>query len=172
MKMRIGLVAAAAAALASAATGALAAGSVTATAPASVTVLSPFNITKTQDMLFGTVVRPSTGTTTITLDSNDAVSFVNTGGGNGSLVSSTTSSARFSLVGTATTTYTLSQSLAFTQVGLTGVSASTATASSGTLGTLPAGGTQEIRYGGQFTMAAATTPQLYTGTLSVTVNYN
>ena len=42
----------------------------------------------------------------------------------------------------------------------------------GTLGTIPAAGVQEIRYGGQFDMGSATPAQAYTGTLSVTVNYN
>ena len=45
-------------------------------------------------------------------------------------------------------------------------------ATTGVLGTIPAAGVQEIRYGGQFDMNASTTAQSYTGTLSVTVNYN
>lgn len=159
--------------LAATATGALAAGTVSATAPATVTVLSPVNITKTQDMVFGTVVRPTTGTSTVTLDANDGVAIAGTGGGNGTLVSSTTSSARFTIVGPATT-YTTSQSLSFTQPDLTAVSATgpVVTAGNGTLGTIPASGSQELRYGGQFTMGSSTTAQLYTGTLSVTVSYN
>ena len=47
-------------------------------------------------------------------------------------------------------------------------------ATSGTLGTISGanGGSQEIRYGGQFDITAATAAQNYTGTLTVTVNYN
>ena len=46
-------------ALSALAGGALASGSVSATANASVTVVSPTTLTKTQDMVFGTVVRPT-----------------------------------------------------------------------------------------------------------------
>ena len=89
-------------ALSALAGSALAAGSVQTTANASVSVVSPTTLTKTQDMAFGTVIRPSTGT----------------------------------------------------------------------LGTVPANGTQELKFGGQFDISSTTTAQPYTGTLTVTVNYN
>lgn len=171
MNIRNVLIAAGSAiALTSLATGALAAGSVNTTAPASVTVLSPVTITKTQNMVFGNVVRPTTGTSTITLNTSDVVT--ESGAGDGSVVASPTSSAKFDVVGPATTTYSTVQSLSFTQTGLNNIAASAPAATSGTLGTLPAGGTQELRYGGSFDMTNATPIQAYTGTLSVTINYN
>ena len=158
-------------ALAALATGAQASGSIDGTAPASVTVLSPINITKTQNLVFGQVIRPSNANTnTITLDANDTVTI--TGGGNGSVVASTTSSAKFDITAPAGTTYSTTQTLAFTQSGLTNIAASTPATTNGSAGVIPASGVQEIRYGGQFDMASATPPQNYTGTLSVTVNYN
>jgi hypothetical protein len=173
MKIRNGSIAALAAlAFTSIAGHALAAGTISTTAPASVTVLSPVTITKTQDLVFGSVVRPNVGTTTTTLDTSDGISQTQAGGGNGSIVASTTSSAKFNVVGPAAQVYTTGQTLTFTQAGLTGVTASLPAATTGTLGTLPASGTQELRYGGSFTMSSATTAQAYTGTLTVTINYN
>ena len=158
-------------ALSALATGALASGSVSATANASATVLAPVTITKTQDLLFGQVVRPSNANiNTVTLDTNNTVTV--TGTGNGSVVSSPSASAKFNITAPAATTYTTTQSLTFTQAGLTNIGASAPVAEAGTLGTIPAGGTQAIDYGGHFDMTAATPAQNYTGTLSVTVNYN
>lgn len=155
-------------AMTSVSTAAFAAGTVSATAPASVTVLSPFTIAKTQDLAFGTVVRPQTGSITVAIDANDIVT---SNGPAGTVVSSTTSSAHFLLTGL-TTAYTTTQTLAFTQPGLTSISVPTPVATTGTFGALTPAGTQELRVGGQFTMSAATTAQLYTGTLTLTVNYN
>ncbi len=160
-----------AAAMIALASGACAAGSVSATAPASVTVLSPTTLSKTQDLQFGQVVRPSNANTnTVVLDANNTVTL--TGTGNGSTVASTTSSAKFNISAAAGTTYSTTQGLTFTQTGLTNVAASTPTTTNGVAGTIPASGIQEIRYGAQFDMTASTPAQSYTGTLSVTVNYN
>ena len=150
---------------------ALAAGSVQATAPASVTIVAPVSLTKTQDLQFGQVVRPSNASAnTVTLDANDTVSL--SGAGNGSLVASTTTSAKFNLSAPAGTTYSTVQTLGFNQTGLTNVAASLPTATTGVLGTVPASGAQELRYGGSFDISSGTPAQAYTGTLSVTVNYN
>jgi hypothetical protein len=172
MNVRNVLIAAGAAtALASLGTSALASGSISTTAPASVTILSPTNITKTQNLVFGQVIRPSNANAnTVTLDANDTVTL--TGSGNGSVVASTTSSAKFDVSAPAGTTYSTTQSLTFTQTGLTNIAASTPTTTNGAPGVIPASGVQEIRYGGQFDMTASTPAQAYTGTLSVTVNYN
>ena len=157
--------------LAGLASSAFASGSVQATANATLTVLSPTTLTKTQDMVFGQVVRPSTGTNTVALDASNNVTI--SGAGNGSIVASTTSSAKFNVTAAAADTYTTTQTLTFVQTGLTNISAATPVATTGTLGTIGAGGgTQEIRYGGQFDITAATPAQNYTGTLTVTVNYN
>jgi hypothetical protein len=173
MKIRNAFVVVVAAIALSALTGeALASGSVSATANATVTVLSPVSLTKTQDLVFGQVVRPSTGTNTVALDTSDTVTL--SGTGNGSLVNSTTTSAKFNVVATSAITYTTTQTLNFAQTGLTNISVTAPVATTGTLGQIPgsSGGTQEIRYGAQFDVSTATTAQPYTGTLSVTVNYN
>ena len=175
MTIRNTLIAAASAlALSAAATGALAAGSLQATAVSSVTVVSPTTLTKTQDMAFGTVVRPSgaNGNTTFKLDTNNTVTAT---GGDGSVVASTTSSAKFSLSTVAAiTNYSTTQVLTFLPAGnLINVSASLpAVSGPGTSSTVPANGTEVLTYGGQFDVTPTTVPQTYTGTLVVTVNYN
>jgi spore coat protein U-like protein len=171
MIIRNALIAAGSAlALSTLATAALAAGSVASTAPASVTVLAPINLTKTQNLVFGSVMRPSNASpNTVTLDTSDTVTL--TGGGNGSIVASTPTSAKFNLTAPAGTTYTTTQALSFTLPGLTNIIAGAPVATTGTLGTVPVGGTQELRYGANFDITSSTPAQTYTGTLSVTVNY-
>ncbi len=172
MTIRNALIAAGSAlVLSTLATAAFAAGSVSATAPASVTILSPITLTKTQDLVFGQVVRPSNANTnTVILDVNNTVTL--SGGGNGSMIASTTSSAKFNVSAPAGTTYSTTQGLTFTQTGLTNIGASLPATSAGAPGVIPAAGIQEIRFGGQFDMTSSTPAQNYTGTLSVTVNYN
>jgi hypothetical protein len=165
------LAAGSAVALSALASSAFAAGSVSTTANASVTVLSPTTIAKTQDLAFGQVVRPSNANTnTVLLDTNNVVTM--SGTGNGSVVASTTTSAKFNITAPVGTTYTTTQGLSFLQTGLTNVAASLPVAQAGTLGTIPAAGIQGITYGGQFDINSATPAQAYTGTLTVTVNYN
>ncbi|THD65405.1 DUF4402 domain-containing protein [Phenylobacterium sp.] len=160
-------------ALSALAGSALASGSVQTTANASVTVVSPTTLTKTQDMAFGTVTRPSSGSNTVQLAAADGTVTIASGGtGDAALVSSPTSAAKFNLVTVAAITYTTTQSLTFAQAGLTNISATTPVASTGTLGTVPANGTQQLSFGGQFDISSTTTAQPYTGTLTVTVNYN
>jgi len=166
------LVAVPAIALACAASSALAAGNASANTTASVTLLSPVRLTATQPLDFGSVVRPSSGTTTVTLNANNVVSV---SGGDGTvLAGSTPTSAKFNLVGDAGLTYSTVQALSFTPDNLTAVAASAPTATTGAVGTLPGSGTvtQELRFGGSFAMDVNTPTQTYNGTLSVTVNYN
>jgi hypothetical protein len=147
-------------------------GSVTATAPASVVILAPVTLQATQGLDFGAVAKPSNANgNTVTLDA--ATSNVTlSGSGDGARASGSVSAAKFSLIGDPGVTYTTTQSLSFAQPGLTHVSVSMPVAGNGALGVIPAGGTQELRFGGAFDLNAATPVQSYTGELSVTVNYN
>jgi hypothetical protein len=154
------------------ATAAYAGGSVTATATASVTILAPVTLQATQGLAFGAVTRPANAAAnTVTLDAatgNVSLS----GSGDGAKATGTVSPAKFSLIGQAGLTYSTTQSLTFTQPGLTRVSVSAPVASNGALGVLPATGVQELKFGGAFDLSASTPAQAYTGALAVTVNYN
>ena len=177
MKLRNIIIAAGSALALSAALagGASAAGTLNATAVSSVTVVSPTTLTKTQDMNFGTVVRPSgaSGNTTFKLDTSDHVTAT---GGDGSVVASTTTSAKFNLVTVPSIAFSTSAVLTFAPAGLINISAGTPSITgatgAGPTFNLAANGTAVLAYGGQFDVTPTTAPQTYTGTLAVTVTYN
>jgi hypothetical protein len=166
------LTAASALALSALATGAFAA-NVSATANATATILSTTTVTKQTDMAFGQVVRPSNASTqTVSMDSNGNVTILNpTGTGDASVIAGTTTAASFKLVSPADT-YSTTQTLVFTQTGLTNAAAATPVATAGAYGTVPAAGTQVLNVGGSFEISATTPAQAYTGTLTLTVAFN
>ena len=170
------LASAGALALSTLATGAFAAGTLNASAVSSVIVVSPTTLTKTQDMNFGTVVRPSgaSGNTTFILDTGNTVT---KSGGDGSIVASTTTSAKFSLVTTPGIAFSAGAVLSFAPAGQLINIAAGAPLITGATGTGPtfnlaANGTAILSYGGQFDVTPSTVPQTYTGTLAVTITYN
>jgi hypothetical protein len=178
MKLRNILIAAGSALAVSAALagGASAAGQLQASAVSSVVVVSPTTLTKTQDLNFGTVVRPSgaSGNTTFIMDAGNNIS---KSGGDGAIVASIATSAKFSLVTTPSVQFTPSAVLTFLPAGqLLNVAAGapTITGATGTSApfTLAANGTAILSYGGQFDVTPTTTPQTYTGTLALTITYN
>jgi hypothetical protein len=152
-------------------TVAFAGGSVSATAPVSVTILAPVTLEATQALAFGAVTKPSgTAGNTVSLDASGNVAI--TGSGDASHPASVATAAKFALLGQAGTTYSTSQTLSFDQAGLGHPSATAPVPSNGTLGVIPASGAQELRFGGAFELSSATPTGSYTGSLSVTVNYN
>ena len=169
---RIFLAAAAAVAVLGLATAASAAGSVAQTAPVTLTIATAINLTKTTNMAFGTVIKPSNANTnTVIVGPDGSISI--TGTGDGSTVSATPhSQAVFSLVAPAGTTYASLTGLSMTPVLTNTAATAVPTTTTGTYGTVPVGGVQDLNVGGQFDMSAATVAQAYTGTLSLTVNYN
>jgi hypothetical protein len=172
MKLQNVVLAAAAATALTLSASAASAGMVSATASVSVLVLAPVTLLATQGLDFGAVTKPgNTGANTVTLDpasSNVTVS----GAGDATRAAGAVSPAKFSLIGDPGITYSTTQSLVFAQPGLARVSVSAPVAGNGALGVIPAGGRQELRFGGAFDLSAATPVQAYTGSLSVTVNYN
>ncbi|WP_293370637.1 DUF4402 domain-containing protein [Phenylobacterium sp.] len=153
--------------------GAACAGTVTATASVSVIVLAPVTLQATQGLDFGAVTKPgNAGFNTVSLDAASSNVTVSGTGDAARAAGGAVNSARFSLIGDAGITYSTTQSLTFAQPGLARVSVSTPVAANGALGVIPAGGRQELRFGGAFDLSAATPVQSYTGALSVTVNYN
>src|SRR4051812_20140683 len=166
------LAAASATALTLSAPAAFASGSVSATATASVTILAPVTIQNTQGLDFGAVTKPANaGVNTVTLDAASS-NVTLSGSGDGTHAAGAGSAARFNLIGDAGITYSTTQSLAFAQAGLGHVTVSAPVAGNGALGVIPAGGVQELRFGGAFEVTAATPVQSYTGALTVTVDYN
>jgi hypothetical protein len=179
MKLRIALLAAVA--MAASAPQAFAA---TAQATVSATLVNPGSVSATRALAFGTIIKPTSGTNTVTVASAASGTATPTlsGGGNASIATSgQASAATFNLVGVPSGTYSVAATnLTFTNNdgSLTSVGAEAPTVQSGTFnsgtgnGTLPAGGTDNMFVGGHFTISNTATPQAYTGTLEITVNFN
>ena len=95
------------------------------------------------------------------MDANGVVSA--TGAGNGSIVSSTTSAAKFNITVQAATTYTLTSALTFTQAGLINIAASAPAATTGAIGTIGAAGKELGHFGDIHEIACPTENLLYVG---------
>ena len=147
------------------------AGTVTATAPASVLILAPVTVTATQGLAFGTVVRPgNAASNTVSLDADGRITI--SGDGDAAAGATAVSAAKFDVAGDPGIQYSTSQTLQFVQAGLSNVSVTAPVATSGAFGVIPPSGVQELRFGGAFQVSATTPAQAYTGSLTVTVNYN
>lgn len=174
MKLRIALAAAMAGiAVASAAAGA----PVTANTTAQANIVAPGQLSATRDLEFGTIAKPTTGTTTVTVASAaTATATPSVSGGNGFVPTSGLAHASiFHLVGSNGQTYSVtSNTLSFTGAAgnLTAVGSESPVAASGTLNTLPASGIDDLFVGGHFDITSSTAVNTYNGTLSLTVNFN
>jgi len=174
MKLRIALAAAAAGLCATSAANAAPA---SANTTAQANIVAPAALTATRDLEFGTVAKPTVGTTTVTVASAaSATATPSVSGGNGFVpTSGLAHAATFHLIGTNGQTYSITtNSLSFTgSVGnLTAVGSESPVAASGTLLTLPASGTDDLYIGGHFDITSSTAVNTYNGTLSLTVNFN
>lgn len=172
MKLRFAVPLACAASLA--ATGALAA---TATATANATIVAPAQLSVTRDLEFGSIARPSVGTTTVTVASAaSGTATPQVSGGNGFVPTpGQARAATFRLIGTNGQTYSVAgNALSFTGAAgnLSNVGPESPVAASGTLTTLPASGQDDLYVGGHFDITPTTAMQAYTGSLTLTVNFN
>ncbi|WP_293898892.1 DUF4402 domain-containing protein [Phenylobacterium sp.] len=175
MKLRIALAAAALGLVA--ASQASAAGPATANTTATATIVAPSQLTATRSLDFGTIAKPTTGTTTVTVASaaspaaTPAVS-----GGNGYIPTAGLAHASaFHLLGTSAETYSVtSTTLVFTGAtgNLSAIGAEAPVAASGVLNTLPASGTDDVYIGGHFDITASTVAATYNGTLTLTINFD
>jgi len=157
--------------------GSAAAAPATATVNSSINVVSPAALTGTRDLVFGTIAKPTVGTTTVTLTSSaSGAATPGVAGGNGFVPTpGLAHAATFHLIGTAGQTYSVAtNALSFTGAAgnLATVGAETPVAASGTLNTLPAGGADDLYIGGHFDITSTTAVQVYSGTLSLTINFN
>jgi hypothetical protein len=159
-----------------AASGAMAA-PVSANTTAQANIVAPGQISATRDLEFGTIAKPTSGTTTVTVASAaSGTATPNVSGGNGFVpTAGLAHAATFHLIGGNAQTYSVTaNTLSFT--GATGnlgsVASESPVAASGTLNTLPAGGTDDLFVGGHFDITPTTAVQSYSGTLSLTVNFN
>ena len=148
-----------------------------ATVASQITIVSPTLLTGARDLEFGSIAKPTAGTTTVTVASGASnTATPNVSGGNGFIpTSGLAHAATFHLVGSAGQTYSVSaNTLGFTGSAgnLTAVGVEAPVAASGTLNTLPGSGADDLFIGGHFDITSATAVQTYNGTMSLTINFN
>lgn len=171
----------AAALLVSAAGAPAFAGPETASASASSTamIIQPITVTKDRDMQFGTLVKPATGSGTVTIADGGARTL---GTGIASPTSSATpTSAKFTIKGEGAQAMTVVVPASFNMAnGSDTLTVTTSNdgsiSSSGTTktlsGTLGSEGQYAVQVGGQITLDSTTATGVYTGSFQVTATYN
>jgi len=133
-------------------------------ATASATVISPLTVTKVDDLVFGKVVQPTTGSGTAAIAASSGAQIQLTG-----LTAPTaqgTKPAHFTISGDNTTAWTASLSAPTTLANGSATIPFTATTSTLT------GSPADVYVGGSITVSNSTTPQTYSGTLTLTATYN
>ncbi|HEU4651687.1 MAG TPA: DUF4402 domain-containing protein [Croceibacterium sp.] len=139
-------------------------------------VLHPLGLEKTSDLSFGSVVRPSSGSGTVTLDPNDASLDV-TGTGAAPLTSPAPALAEYTVSGEGGQTFSIDINLG-SEVEMTGpgtlavtlaTDADPAPVLDGSAGDE---GFYQFRVGGTFPFSHDSPVGAYSGTFLVTVNYN
>lgn len=133
-------------------------------------------ITKVSDLSFGSLVRPRSGSSTVTINAGTGVRTV---GGNGvGLPSPAPQRAVYTITGEGARTLSVSVPANFPMVHSNGSNSLTVTLSRNPTGTLTLSGTAggagsvTLNVGGSFPMGTATLPGIYTGSFNVTMQYN
>lgn len=166
------LAAAVCAAALSAPNAAFAQSSATASANGSTTLIRPITITKTADLAFGRIVKPSTGTGTVAVaNSADTV----TAGSGAVALTSTTSRAKFTIDGEGGQAISVSVPASFNLSNGTDTIAVTLNpdlgATTNLSGSLAAAGSASLNVGGSFNVPNGISTGVYSGSFSVTVAY-
>ena len=153
-----------------AASSALAQASATTSATASVTIFQPITITKTADLSFGRVIRPSTGTTIYTVSEATGATSVSGGDGIFTTGGGTPTRAAFTVNGEGGQAFNITSDASVTNGGVTinlVKSAATGTLS----GTIGSAGSATFGVGGNVTLTNASATGVKSGTFNVTVSY-
>jgi hypothetical protein len=173
---RLFKIALAAAAVSAIAAPAMAQSSATASTTASATIVQPITLTKNSDLAFGTVVKPTSGTNTITINETSGSRSM-TGAGDAALATSTTSRAAYSVGGEGGQTFSITVPATATITRSGGSETLTVnlvkTAATGTIsGSIGSAGTASFGVGGNFDVSSTTVSGAYSGSFNTTVAYN
>lgn len=152
------------------ASSALAQASASTSATASVTIFQPITITKTADLAFGRVIRPSTGTTIYTIDATTGAPSVSGGDGIFTTGGGTPGRAVFSVNGEGGQGFTITADATVVNGGVT-INLVKSAATGILSGTIGAAGSATFGVGGNITMTSATSTGVKSGTFNVTVAY-
>jgi hypothetical protein len=163
------------AALAALAMPALAQNSATATASGTTTIIQPITISKTADLGFGTIVKPTTGASTISVSATGNTRTVT--GGNATFANGNgVSSASFTVRGEGAQHFSIQVPASFNMTAGTNTLVVTTNNPSGATGLLSGSigstGSLVLGVGGSFPLATNTASGAYSGSFQVTVAYN
>jgi len=145
-----------------------------ATTNGTTTIIQPVTIAQNSALSFGTIVRPSTGSGTITIGTGaDTVSAT----GGAIALRGTTSRARYTLSGEGgeIVSVTMPASFAMTKTGATDLTVTLTRAPAGNVtlsGAAGATGTAALDIGGSFPISSTTVVGDYSGSFTVSVAYN
>jgi hypothetical protein len=137
------------------------------------TVSRAINLTKNSDLAFGSVTRPWSGTSTVSVNALTGSRSIS--GGNGILIPSTTSRASYVVAGEGGQIFSISIPSNFTLSGPGSLTATTSSSASGTAilsGFLGSGGSFSFGVGGSLPVTGTTPVGSYSGRFNVTVQYN
>ncbi|HYG27810.1 MAG TPA: DUF4402 domain-containing protein [Caulobacteraceae bacterium] len=170
---RLTKIALGAAAMAALSSPAFAQATSTASATGTTTIVQAITVAKNTDLAFGKLAKPTSGTSTITIDATSGARS-ESGAGDAALLTSTTSRATYTVTGEASTAYTITLPAGTFQMTKSGGATplTVTLVRSATSGTLSSGGTDTFGVGGSFDIASTTETGAYSGTFDVTVAYN
>ena len=141
-----------------------------ATASGSATIIQPITASAPTNLAFGTIVKPTTGTGTVAVDSSGNRTVTGAAAVGGGVTA-----ASFSVVGEGAQAYSLQIPSSFTMASGTNtlvVTTNTNSTGSGTLsGALGAPGSATFGVGGTFNLNSSTASGAYTGNIVVTASY-
>lgn len=138
------------------------------------TIIQPITVSQSSPLSFGTIVRPGSGTSTISIGTGaDTVSTT----GTAIALRGTTSRARYTVSGEGGETIVVSMPASFnlTRAGAADIPVTLTRNPSGNLtlsNAIGATGTAALDIGGSFTISSTTATGDYTGNFLVTVSYN
>jgi hypothetical protein len=148
-----------------------------ATATGAATVIQPIALVKNTDLAFGSLVRPSLGSNTVTIDPTSGARTIS-GTGDASLAANqTVSRATYSVAGEGGSTFSVTVPSSFTMTRSGGSEtlpvSLNATALAGALsGSIGSTGSANFSIGGSLPLSSTTVAGDYVGTFDVTVGYN
>jgi hypothetical protein len=136
------------------------------------TVYRPISTTLNSNLAFGRVVRPASGSGTVSVDASTGARTMTAGAG---LSSPSPTRAAYTVTGEGGQAFSISVPTSFSITGpssLTVTTSSTATGSQVLSSTLGSAGTFGFGVGGSFPISSTTAVGSYSGTFGVTVQYN
>jgi hypothetical protein len=143
---------------------------------ASVKIVEPITLTKTGDLAFGTVAKPSTGANSVTISTTSDTPALG-GAGDAALMASTASRAAFTVGGEGGSAFSITVPPVVTMTRSGGAQTIavnlTASSTSGTLsGSAGSAGSASFTVGGAFMVSAGAATGAYAGAFNTTVAYN